>query len=219
MAVERFSNNAQTTLAAAITTGTATSITVASSTAFPAIVGPPVGQFRILIDSEIMLVTGVSGVTWTVTRAVEPVAGVTAAATHANGATVTHILTSAALANAAIDGTYPGDLNMYGLGTSLVGGSAPAIGTGRLLMQAGSNVIAVASGGILFTLPVAFPTGILTFLAFPGDYAGNPAHLGLSNYLASSSNSQVNLTCFDTTTGALIAGTPNVRFNWIAIGF
>lgn len=83
----KFTNNATTTLSGALTSG-ATSLTVASAATFPA-----AGDFTIIIDSEIMLVTGVAGTTFTVTRAQEG----TSAAAHASGATVTHILTAAAL--------------------------------------------------------------------------------------------------------------------------
>ena len=48
--------NAVTTLSAAITTTTATSCTVTDATTFPA-----TGNFRIKIDAEILLVTGVAG--------------------------------------------------------------------------------------------------------------------------------------------------------------
>jgi hypothetical protein len=85
---EQFSNNASTTLNGAIT-NTATSITVASATGFPT-----VAQYRILIDEEILLVTGGAGTTtWTVTRGVEG----SPAAAHSSGAVVTHILTAASL--------------------------------------------------------------------------------------------------------------------------
>lgn len=84
MSSEKISNNAQTTLAADITTTTATAITVTSGSSFP-----PLPQFRILIDSEILLVTGVSGTTWTVTRGVEG----STAATHSNGAEIYGLLT------------------------------------------------------------------------------------------------------------------------------
>jgi hypothetical protein len=88
MADEQFSNNASTTLSGAIT-NTATSITVASAMGFPG-----TAQYRILIDSEILLVTAGAGTTsWTVTRGLE---GTTAAA-HSSGAVVTHILTAASL--------------------------------------------------------------------------------------------------------------------------
>ncbi len=103
MATEQFSNNAQTSLSAPITSSTATSISVASALSFPG-----AAQFRIRIDNELMLVTGGAGTTtWTVTRGIEG----TAAATHAIGAAVTHILTAGALENLdagyIVTGTFP----------------------------------------------------------------------------------------------------------------
>lgn len=84
--------SALTTLGAAITSTTATTFT--ASAAAPAALQIPNAQFRILIDSEIMLVTaGSSGTTWTVTRGVEG----STKATHSNGASVYHVLTSGAL--------------------------------------------------------------------------------------------------------------------------
>ena len=95
MAVEQFANNAATTLDAAITTVGETSITVTAYTGFPGS-----AQFRILIDSEIMLVTAGAGTaTWTVTRGVEG----STAATHLDEAVVTHILTAGALAQLKLE--------------------------------------------------------------------------------------------------------------------
>ncbi|AMV24178.1 hypothetical protein VT84_07260 [Gemmata sp. SH-PL17] len=89
MAVERFANAAQTTLTAPIAAGTAPIVfTVFSASAFPS-----AGNFRVRIDNELMLVTAVSGTSWTATR---PVEGTTGAA-HATGATVTQVLTAAAM--------------------------------------------------------------------------------------------------------------------------
>ena len=85
---EKFTNNAVTTLSAAITSTTATSCTVTDATAFPT-----TGNFRIKIDGEILLVTGVAGATFTATRGVEG----TVPATHASGATVIHLLTKGGL--------------------------------------------------------------------------------------------------------------------------
>lgn len=84
---EQFANNATTSLNGSITSG-ATSLVVTSSSLFPSS-----GNFRVSIDGEIILVTGVSGTTWTVTRAQEN----TTAIAHNSGAAVTHILTSGAL--------------------------------------------------------------------------------------------------------------------------
>lgn len=70
----------QTTLAAAITTTTQTSISVAANAGFPG-----TGQFDIQIDGETMTVTGGQGTnTWTVTRGARG----STAATHASAAAV-----------------------------------------------------------------------------------------------------------------------------------
>ena len=85
---ERFSNQAVTTLSAAITTTTATSCTVTDASSFPTS-----GNFRIKIDGELLLVTAASGTTFTITRGIEN----TTAATHASGADVIHLLTKGSL--------------------------------------------------------------------------------------------------------------------------
>lgn len=97
MPLELFTNAAtpttarSTTLAAAMLIGD-TTLTVASSTGFPAAV-TGVSQFRTLIESEIVIVTNVSGVTWTVTRGAEG----TAAAAHASAVAVNATVTAGAL--------------------------------------------------------------------------------------------------------------------------
>lgn len=90
---EQFTNQASSTLNGAITSG-ATSLVVASSANFPTS-----GNFRILVDAEIMVVTAVSTNTFTVTRAQE---GTTAAA-HATGVPVTHIVTAGGLSQTVLD--------------------------------------------------------------------------------------------------------------------
>lgn len=90
---EQFANNASTTLNGAIDAST-TSVTVSSAGAFPA-----EGDFRILVESEIMLVTAVSANTFTVTRGAES----TTAASHSNGVDVVHILTAGALTQLKTD--------------------------------------------------------------------------------------------------------------------
>ena len=81
-----FTNNASTTLSAAISSTSATSISVASSSTFPS---PGAGEyFYATIDDgtniEIVKVTAVSGTTWTVVRASDN----TSAATFANCTTI-----------------------------------------------------------------------------------------------------------------------------------
>lgn len=83
MATEKFANNAQTTLNGTINNST-TSVVVTSATGFPSS-----GNFRIRVGDEIMLVTAVSGTTFTVTRGSES----TSAVSHISGVTVTHIIT------------------------------------------------------------------------------------------------------------------------------
>lgn len=87
MPAEQFANNASSTLNGAITSVAAT-LVVTSAAPFPT-----VPQFRLIIDSELLLVTAVAGTTFTVTRGAEG----TLAAAHGNLALVTHILTAGAM--------------------------------------------------------------------------------------------------------------------------
>ncbi len=100
MATEQFANFAQTTLLSPITS-TQTTINVTSAGPFPS--GP---QFRIQIGSEILLVVGLSGTTWTV--ATRPIENTTAAA-HSSGDLVTQVLTAGVMANlvAGVVSTFP----------------------------------------------------------------------------------------------------------------
>ncbi len=81
---EQFANLAHGTLDADIS-DTDTSLTLVSATSFPT-----TGTFRIVVDTEIMVVTDVSGSTFTVTRGAES----SPATSHSNGAAVTHVLTA-----------------------------------------------------------------------------------------------------------------------------
>jgi len=80
---ERLANNAETVLASAVVPADGT-ITVANPTNFPT-----EGDFRIAIDNELMLVTSVSGSTFTVTRAIEG----TTASNHTESTPLAAILT------------------------------------------------------------------------------------------------------------------------------
>ena len=87
MSKEQFANTAVSVLASAMT-DSAVALVVASASRFPT-----TPQFRILVDDELMLVTALSGATFTVTRAIEN----TTAVAHAANATVTHMVTAGAL--------------------------------------------------------------------------------------------------------------------------
>lgn len=87
MALEQLTNNATSTTTGAIDGVTnPVSLTVASAASFPT-----AGNFRIIVDSELMLVTAVAGAVFTCTRAQEG----TTIASHLSGAAVTHVLTAA----------------------------------------------------------------------------------------------------------------------------
>jgi hypothetical protein len=111
---ELYANNAVTTLAASVgsnTPGATDSITVVSLGTSPWLFpGPSTpGQFRVLVDQEIMLVTGVtsgSGSTYifAVTRGVENPTTPTVPG-HSAGATVTLVLTAASVQNLPAVGT------------------------------------------------------------------------------------------------------------------
>lgn len=90
---EQFANNASSILNGSIDNVT-TTINVQNGNPFS-----NSGTFRILIDSEIMIVTAHSGTTMTVIRGQEG----TVATTHNSGATVTQIITSGSLAQFRAD--------------------------------------------------------------------------------------------------------------------
>jgi len=95
MAIEQIANKAASTLNGSITS-TATTLDVNDAANFPAS-----GNFRIIVDDEVMLVTAVSADTFTVTRGIES----TTAAAHSGGAAVTLLVTAASLAQLLSDST------------------------------------------------------------------------------------------------------------------
>lgn len=101
MKPELYANGATTTLSSGIN-NFVTSLSVVSATGFPT----QAGQFRIIIDSEIILVTLVSGTTFTIIRGAEG----TTAASHSSGAIVTQILTAASVQRASQLSFGPGNL-------------------------------------------------------------------------------------------------------------
>ena len=87
MTTEKFVNNTFTTLNGDVNSGDG-SLIVVDGSHFPA-----TPQFRVLIGTELILVTGVSGNTFTISRGQEG----TTAAFHASGSLVTQVLTAGAL--------------------------------------------------------------------------------------------------------------------------
>lgn len=129
--MEQVANNAASTLGSSISSGD-TTLTVADASTFPTS-----GNFRILIDSELILVTAVSGTTFTITRGIEG----TTAASHTSGAAVTHILTAGSLIQVVTD-------RIINNGVSL------------RVMPDGTDVTvstAQSSGNAAFLLPINLP--------------------------------------------------------------
>lgn len=89
---EQFANAAQSTLAADLD-DSSTSVSVVAPTLFPTI-----GQWRLLVDAEIMLVTAIASGVFTVERGAEG----TTAAQHLAGSTATAIVTKGAMENALL---------------------------------------------------------------------------------------------------------------------
>lgn len=94
MATEKFQNGAAVTTLSGSITNSQTTLVVASASGFPAS-----GNFRIRIGNEIMLVTGVSGTTFTVTRGAEG----TASDAQTSGVNVNYYLTAESLEQAFAD--------------------------------------------------------------------------------------------------------------------
>lgn len=134
---EHFANEPATTLVGTIT-GAATSLVVASSSGFPAV------NFRIRIDNEYLLVTaGPPGsTTWTVARAQEG----STAATHQNGAAVTHVLTAGGL-NQALADRVP-IIRLDYVGGSMFAGSAISA-TVEFAFLANQNFTVGAAGSLI----------------------------------------------------------------------
>ena len=104
--IERFAQNQLSTTTVPLGTltsgATATATTLATSAAAPSSLAP--GQFRIKIDSELILViSGGDTTTWTVQRGIEG----TAAAAHSSAASISYILTGGALTAVAQESIEP----------------------------------------------------------------------------------------------------------------
>lgn len=103
--MEQFKNNPVTTTTGAIDNSTnPVTFTVTSPSAFPT-----AGNFRIIIDSEILKVTSVSGSDFTAARAQEG----TSIASHSTGATVKQVLTADGLDQTIKDRFDVGAANSY----------------------------------------------------------------------------------------------------------
>jgi hypothetical protein len=99
---QRFKNNVSTSLSSSIaSTGDPVTIAVSSAAGFPT-----GGNFTVLVDSELFLVTAVSGTNFTASRAQES----TSMAAHSSGAVVTLIVSAVNIITAMQDAMYQSTL-------------------------------------------------------------------------------------------------------------
>jgi hypothetical protein len=175
---EQFKNLASTTLAEDLD-ASETDVDVASAMGFSG------GDFRILVDSEIMKVTGVSGTTLTVVRGQEG----TPATPHGNGAAVKHVLTVGAL-----DAHDQNDLAAYDTYANRPAAGVPGrifLPTDGIFLERDNGSIWEKFGPIWpLTPPLAadFPTWVNQGTATFTDYRGAPL-------LVAPVNSNTNLRC------------------------
>lgn len=152
---EQFANNAQSTLNGAINSST-TSIIVTSGSPFSS-----TGNFRIIIDSEIIKVTSRSGNTLTVVRGQEG----TSASSHLDLSIVTQIITSAGLIQGIQDIVIPTTTvlldNVSGNGsypstpvTNWTGSFTPSRTGNVLILAAASGYVTSANNVISLNLVI-----------------------------------------------------------------
>jgi len=188
---EVFANNASTTLSAAITTTGATSCTVTSASA----PFPTTGNFRIIIDSELMIVTAVSGTTFTITRGAEG----TTAATHSNGATVTSIVTKGAIQ--ALQSTRPRVTNTsHAVYTIDSTGNNPDVEIWHNLAGNASYLLPPPSDSrhiewIDQTAAIGTPANWVSFVPNAGEKINGSTGLALSGTAYHFTNGSANVSC------------------------
>ncbi|MBX6314802.1 MAG: hypothetical protein IRY99_18075 [Isosphaeraceae bacterium] len=142
---------------------------------------PTGGNFRVRIDDELLLVTGISGSTWTVSRGIEG----TMAAPHASGASINLVLTAGGLQQYINENS-----GGAGASSSISSGplsARPAQGTaGRIYLPADEPLIFEDNGAVwqqfspIFSLtppPQAGWSGIN--LGSTASYSINPARISI----------------------------------------
>ena len=193
MAAEQFANLAQTSLNGAIAAGDLTLVVVSAS------LFPTNPQFRIRIDDEVMIVTGVAGTTFTVTRGAES----TSAASHASGTLITCVLTAGALNN------FP--VTSIAFGTALQVAQTNAGGTGvEWGTSTGIGNVARATSPTFVTPVLGTPaSGVLTNCTglLASGLQQSPTDLGNTDITVDLSNSHAGKVTNLIIDGILSAGT------------
>lgn len=211
---EQFANNATTTLNGGINNST-TSVVVLNGSPFSSS-----GNFRIIIDSEIMLVTNVSGNTFTVTRGSES----TVAVAHNSGATVTQIVTAAAIQTCQTTlGTWSNRPSAGNAGRRYIPSDQ-----GFECIDDGTNWRPVVEG-MLMTSPPTVAGGGWTWVNQAGSsvsqaqdsvYISSPAGAGLVYYMRTgtgSSTASIEAASLNENSGTTSSGSAQFPFRGIAM--
>lgn len=174
--IELFANQAQTTVTSGGTTapasGTSETWTVASSTGFPlaSSSASPKTFFRVTdvnagASGEKMIVTNVSGTTWTVTRGAEG----TTPVVHAGGFTIQNVLTAAALSGFnQVDTTdWVNVIAAYGAdptggvdSTAAIQAALLSFGTLGGAVQGQGGTVYLPPGQYMISKPLVIPAGV-----------------------------------------------------------
>ena len=174
--MEQFANAAVSTLNGAITSGS-TSLVVANASAFPTS-----GNFRIGVESEIMLVTARSSNTLTITRGQEG----TVAAAHNNGVIVAHIVTAGAISQAKSDAVatvIPGVISVT---------APPLAATWTLVNAGGATIVNGTRSNVIFSAASAGSTSNNRRLAWSNlSYPATPFTYTVGMYVQAFATSNV----------------------------
>jgi hypothetical protein len=141
--IEQWENGGSTTINdAGGISNVDTTVTVTSATSFPT-----EGDFRIKIESEIMIVTGVSGSVFTIERGAEG----TTAASHADTTAVTHVVSEDSIDRAYADNYGIDYTNGYPYNRILDEGATATASSFTWFNQGSGTCVDADDGGLLMT--------------------------------------------------------------------
>lgn len=193
---ENFANNYSTALDGAIDN---------SQTTFDvlSVGGAPSVNFRIKVENELMLVTGVSSLTFTVTRGVEG----TSAASHDDGTLVTHVFTATGIR--AGTGFIQSSVSEYTQGSELQTTSTSFVDmTGQSI-----TITTEAVRCLVIFAASANNSNAGSLVCFDLNIDGT-RHANTTNGLIEVANSNKTPVCFTVLTDVLSAGSHTFKIQW-----